>query len=87
MRKKVMGLLVTVGLFVGAFAMPASAAGGCQTFGQGWGEWARSGDGPVVGSWMGEHASTGKNGGYPVEEGPGVIARVLHWEMDHFCTD
>lgn len=85
MRKRAIGLIMTTGLFVGAMALPASAAGACQNFGLEWGAFGQTGDAGAIISAL---ASNGDPGPFPVEGGPGVMARIVIWEMDNlYCTD
>lgn len=77
-RSRMLGVILLAGLLMGAGALPASA-GGCPTIGQEWSAWAQLGPDYAypTGQWTAEAARTGSGLGYPVEEGPGVISRVI----------
>lgn len=84
MRKKALGVVVAAGLLVGVVAAPASAKG-CPTIGQAWSAWAKAGPSIAdsTGEWTGQTARSGTQIYYPVEDGPGVIARVISF----YCED
>lgn len=98
MRRRMLGLVMAVGLLVGVVAAPAAAqgkaadsqGGGCQFVGESWSAWATQGPPSgepqdEVGPWTSRVASTGSvPEGYEddvglseIEDGPGVISRVL----------
>jgi hypothetical protein len=68
-------LVVVLALLV---ASPAFA-GSCKDFGHAWAEFGRSGE---AGATVSALASNGDPGPFPVEGGPGVLARIIHFEME-----
>lgn len=77
MRKLIVVFLVIVLALL--LASPAFA-GSCKDFGHAWAEFGQSGEAGDVVSFL---ASSGDPGPFPVEGGPGVLARIVHFEMDY----
>jgi hypothetical protein len=74
-RIMVLGLVLVLALLV---ATPAFA-GSCKDFGHAWAEFGQSGQAGAIVSSL---ASNGDADGFPVADGPGVLARIIHWEME-----
>ena len=87
MRRRVAGLLLIVALAVGAMAAPAAAAG-CKANGSEMAAIGRSGQGEPVMSAGEVWSAIAKSRSHPeVEDGPGVLARYLHLQMDDKCPE
>jgi hypothetical protein len=72
-------LVVVLLILFALITVSPAAAGSCKDFGHAWADFGRSGE---AGSVVSSLASNGNPGPFPVDGGPGVLARIVHFEME-----
>lgn len=79
---RLMMLAIFLVLALALVAATPAEAGACQNFGHAWAEFGATGD---AGQVVSGQAVSGESGSFPVEDGPGVVARIIEWEFDFYC--